>query len=115
LISIGTKFGDRVECEAIDNVFSKNRKQPLLIGSVKSNMGHSEVVAGSVSVIKSIFAFESGKIAPNINFTKAKRGIESLETGRMQVVTKVEQLEGSLIAVNSFGVGGTNGMNELVT
>jgi fatty acid synthase len=88
---------------------SKNREKPLLIGSVKSNMGHCEVVAGSSSIIKSIFAFESGKIAPNINLANVKRSIESLEAGRLKVVTEVEHLEGSLIAVNSFGIGGTNG------
>jgi acyl transferase domain-containing protein len=72
-------------------------------------MGHSEVVSGNCSIIKSIFAFEFGKIPPNINFTKIKHGVASLETGRLQVVTEAEQLEGSLIAVNSFGIGGTNG------
>ncbi len=67
------------------------------------------MVAGSCSIIKSIFVLESGKIAPNINLANVKRGIESLEAGRLKVVTEVEQLEGSLIAVNSFGIGGTNG------
>jgi fatty acid synthase len=105
----GTKSGDPVECESIDNIFSANREKPLLIGSVKSNIGHSEVAAGFCSVIKSIFALESGKIAPNINFTKAKHGSEPLEAGRLRVVTETEDLEGSLIAVNSFGIGGTNG------
>jgi acyl transferase domain-containing protein len=72
-------------------------------------MGHSEVAAGNCGIIKSIFAFETGKIAPNINFLKAKVGAEPLEAGRLQVVTEIEDLEGSLIAINAFGIGGTNG------
>ncbi len=81
------------------------------MGSVKSNMGHSEVAAAICSIIKSIFAFETGRIAPNINFTKAKPGIESLQSGIMKVVTEAQKLEGSLIGLNSFGIGGTNGMS----
>ncbi len=83
--------------------------KPLLVGSVKSNIGHTECVAGLCSIIKSIFALESGIIAPNINFTKSKPEIEPLESGILQVVTEAQKLEGSLIGINSFGIGGTNG------
>jgi fatty acid synthase len=79
------------------------------VGSVKSNIGHAEQTAGLCSIIKAIFALESGKIAPNINFTKPKPEIESLVSGRLQVVSEVRDLDGSLIAINSFGIGGTNG------
>ncbi len=105
----GTKVGDPVECKTIDNIFCINRKNPLLVGSIKSNIGHTELASGVCGIIKSIFAFESGSIAPNIHFTKARPELEALEAGRIQVVTDIQRLEGSLIAVNSFGIGGANG------
>ncbi len=87
-----------------------NRKKPLLVGSIKSNIGHAEPVAGLCSMIKTIFALETGMIAPNVNFTKLKPTIEALGSGILQVVTEPQELEGSFIGINLFGIGGTNGM-----
>jgi fatty acid synthase len=106
----GTKVGDAVECKAISDVFCRNRQTSLMIGSVRSNMGHGENSSAISSIIKSIFALESGRIAPNISFKNPKSEIESLISGRMKVVIDIEKLEGPLIGINSFGIGGTNGM-----
>lgn len=97
------------ECQALDNIFCKNRKKPLPVGSVKSNIGHSESTAGACSIAKVILAFETGLIAPNINFTKIRPGIPSLEDGRLSVCTDVTKLEGNLVGLNAFGFGGANG------
>lgn len=48
----GTKAGDPVEICAIDKVFCSNRKKPLLVGALKSNMGHSENCAAHGQIIK---------------------------------------------------------------
>lgn len=48
----GTKAGDPQETSAICEVFCKNRTEPLLIGSVKSNLGHGEAVSGMSSLVK---------------------------------------------------------------
>lgn len=106
--STGTLVGDPEECHAIDTVFCKNRTTPLIVGSVKSNIGHSESTSGACSIAKVVLAFETGSIAPNINFTRIRPGIPSLEEGRLQVCTEVTKLEGSLVGVNSFGFGGAN-------
>ena len=50
----GTKVGDPEEVSALDATFCKNRTTPLLIGSVKSNMGHSESTSGLCSIAKVI-------------------------------------------------------------
>ena len=47
----GTPAGDPQECYAIDEVFCKDRQGPLLIGSVKSNMGHCESGSGMLNEI----------------------------------------------------------------
>src|SRR5699024_5830847 len=55
----GTKVGDPQEVNSIADFFCKNRKEPLLIGSVKSNMGHSEPASGLCSLAKIIIAMEA--------------------------------------------------------
>lgn len=101
-------MGDPEECAALDNIFCKNRKTPLLVGSVKSNIGHSESTAGVCSIVKVLLAFETGLVAPNINFTRIRPGIQSLEEGRLKVCTESTKLEGKLVGVNAFGFGGAN-------
>lgn len=70
----GTKVGDPLEATALNAVFGgegRTRRQPLLIGSVKSNIGHLEGTSGIVSVIKAALALERGFVPPNCNFEKA--------------------------------------------
>nr|CAI5869009.1 unnamed protein product [Callosobruchus analis] len=51
----GTIIGDPVECEAIDKAVMSLRKEPLLVGSLKSNIGHSEPASGIASITKVSF------------------------------------------------------------
>lgn len=106
--STGTVVGDPEECKAIDNVICSQRREPLLIGSVKSNIGHSEAASGICSLVKACFAFETGLIAPNINFTEVKPIIAPLAEGRLLVVKDVTPLPKPYIGINSFGFGGAN-------
>jgi len=53
----GTKVGDPEELNAIEKVFIKDRTTPLLIGSIKSNIGHTEPVSGLCQIIKVICSF----------------------------------------------------------
>ncbi|KAG4079180.1 hypothetical protein HA402_015836 [Bradysia odoriphaga] len=107
--STGTSVGDPQECNAILNAFCKDRSKALLIGSVKSNMGHSENSAGLSSIVKSILTFETGTIAPNIHFDRPNKNIIGLNDGRLKIVLEKTELPGSFIALNCFGVGGANG------
>lgn len=106
--STGTVVGDPEECKAIDNVLCSQREEPLLVGSVKSNVGHSEAASGICSLVKACFAFETGLIAPNINFTEVKQIIAPLAEGRLIVVKDVVPLPKPYIGINSFGFGGAN-------
>lgn len=62
----GTPAGDPLEVEAIGRVFAdcKTKEQPLLIGSIKTNIGHSEAASGLSGMIKTIMAIENGSIPP---------------------------------------------------
>ncbi|KAL9890869.1 fatty acid synthase-like isoform 1-T1 [Glossina fuscipes fuscipes] len=106
--STGTIVGDPEECKAIDNVLCSQRSTPLLVGSVKSNAGHAEPASGICSLVKVCFAFETGKIAPNINLKELKSEISALDEGRLIVVKDVMNLEKPYIGVSSFGFGGAN-------
>ena len=68
----GTKAGDPIEASAVHKVFGRGRtaRQPLYIGSVKSNIGHLEGASGIVSVIKTAMMLERDFILPNCDFQK---------------------------------------------
>ena len=106
--STGTVVGDPEECHTLEKIFCEGRSKPLPVGSVKSNMGHSEATSGLCSVAKVILAFENKLIPPNIHFVEARPGIPALDSGRLKVVDNAEELTGPLICINSFGFGGGN-------
>lgn len=86
----GTKVGDPQEVNSIADFFCKNRKTPLLIGSVKSNMGHSEPASGLCSMAKILIAMESGMIPANLHFQQPNKDIPALNDGRLKV--KIEEV-----------------------
>ncbi|XP_075725722.1 fatty acid synthase-like isoform X2 [Rhipicephalus microplus] len=105
----GTTAGGIQELQAISKVIcSPGREKQLLIGSVKSNMGHSESASGIPAVAKVILAMETGTIAANINFDEPHPAIRSLHDGRIKVVDRPTPFDGGMIGINSQGIGGTN-------
>ena len=79
------QVGDPVELAAVDKVFCKGRQTPLLIGLVKSNMGHSEPTSGLCSITKVLIAMEHGLIPPNLHFYNPRQDVEGLLAGRFKV------------------------------
>lgn len=76
-----------MELDIIKEVFCPpHRKEPLKIGSVKSNLGHTDASSGLVSIVKAIIAMDSGYIAPNINYTTPNNQSEALKSGKIQVI-----------------------------
>lgn len=104
----GTKVGDPQEVNSIAELFCKNRRKPLLLGSVKSNMGHSEPASGLCSIAKMLIAIEAGVIPGNLHFKNPNPDIPALNDGRIQVVDRSTPWNGGLIGINSFGFGGAN-------
>lgn len=82
----GTKVGDPLEATALNAVFGEGRtpRQPLLIGSVKSNIGHTEGASGVISVIKTALMLERGFVLPNCNYEKTNEEIP-MEKWNMKV------------------------------
>ncbi|XP_072167778.1 fatty acid synthase-like [Diadema setosum] len=106
----GTTVGDREETNSIANIFCQNRtpEHPLLVGSVKSNMGHSEPTSGLAALAKVVYAFNRGVIPPNIHFNDPNPNIIALQDGRMKVVTEQTAYQGGYVGISSFGFGGSN-------
>ena len=68
----GTKVGDPIEASAVYQALGQGRspRQPLYIGSVKSNVGHLEGASGVISVIKAAMMLEKELLLPNANYEK---------------------------------------------
>ena len=106
----GTPVGDPIEVEALSRVFKHKSGRPTLIGSVKTNLGHSEAVSGISSIIKVTLALEHGVIPPTIGIKEINPELKVKERN-VEVVTKcTEWPAGNLqrASVNSFGYGGAN-------
>ncbi|MBW1879772.1 MAG: beta-ketoacyl-[acyl-carrier-protein] synthase family protein [Deltaproteobacteria bacterium] len=96
----GTVVGDRIEAEAILEVFGE-RGPP--VSSTKSMSGHECWMSGASEVAYSLLMAEGGFIAPNCNYAGPEPGLEALD-----VVTTPREVRPRTILSNSFGFGGTN-------
>ncbi|KYM97760.1 Fatty acid synthase [Cyphomyrmex costatus] len=104
----GTKVGDFQEINAIHNVLCENREVPLMIGSVKSNLGHAESASAFSQIAKIIIAFETGFVPPNINYISPQRDMYALMNGSICIVQEQMPIKKGYVAINSFGFGGAN-------
>ncbi|KAL8815028.1 MAG: hypothetical protein Q9223_005803 [Gallowayella weberi] len=108
----GTAAGDPVEAEAIARSFTKDRPHgnPLLVGCVKSNIGHLEGASGLAAMVKTIMALEEGVIPPNFDFREPNPQIPMNEWN-IKVPTTMQQWPNPDIqraSISNFGFGGTN-------
>uniref|UniRef100_A0A8C2GMU5 Fatty acid synthase n=1 Tax=Cyprinus carpio TaxID=7962 RepID=A0A8C2GMU5_CYPCA len=104
----GTKVGDPQEVNGIVSVFCQSQRDPLLIGSTKSNMGHPEPASGLAALAKVVLSLEHGVWAPNIHFHDPNPDIPALTDGRVRVVSEPIPVRGGIVGINSFGFGGSN-------
>jgi pimaricinolide synthase PimS1 len=103
----GTPLGDPIELQAIGAVH-RGRPDAIAIGSLKSQIGHSEGAAGIAGLIKAAMIAERGQIPGNLHFRQPTPHVPWSELP-LEVVTKLRPLGGrKVIGVNAFGFGGTN-------
>ncbi|WP_067461953.1 type I polyketide synthase [Nocardia amamiensis] len=109
----GTPVGDPLELAALGAVYGavEGRDEPLPVGSVKNNIGHTEAAAGVAGVIKAALTLHHGVIAPQLRLDNPNPEIRFDEL-RVRIPLETEPLPNSdgqaAVAVNSFGYGGTN-------
>ncbi|KAK0707101.1 hypothetical protein B0T26DRAFT_790998 [Lasiosphaeria miniovina] len=110
----GTPVGDPLECSAIGATFGQSRtpEQPtILVGSVKTNIGHLEAAAGLAGLIKAVYCVEKGQIPANLWFEKPNPRID-MEVWKLKIPTQLVPWPTKGLrraSINSFGYGGTNG------
>ena len=109
----GTLLGDPIEARALGTVMGRGRPvdDPLLIGSVKSNLGHMEAAAGVAGLAKAVLALNRGAIPATVGYANPNPHIP-FESLRLKVVAEqtdwVDRGRPRRAGVSSFGFGGTN-------
>nr|APD71854.1 type I polyketide synthase 2 [Streptomyces sp.] len=107
----GTRAGDPVEASALGAVFGEGRDaaQPLLVGSVKTNIGHLDAAAGVLGLIKVALSVRHGLLPASLNYETPNPDIP-LEQWKLRVnAAAAPWPDGPRLAgVSSFGIGGTN-------
>nr|POE79483.1 fumagillin dodecapentaenoate synthase [Quercus suber] len=108
----GTQAGDPMEVGGAGSVFSAGRPtdKPLIIGSIKSNVGHAEPAAGLSGLMKSIMAIEKGIIPGNPTFDHPSPKIDFAGLKVKATRSSIPWPAGThrRASVNSFGYGGSN-------
>ncbi|KAF1843183.1 polyketide synthase [Cucurbitaria berberidis CBS 394.84] len=108
----GTQVGDPTEINAIGQVFSQSSgTSDLRIGSVKSNIGHTEAASGMAGLMKAVLSMENELIPPTIGIRRLNPRID-FKGARVRPVTRLEPWPVDRlrrVSINSFGYGGANG------
>ncbi len=109
----GTVLGDPIEAQALGRVVGRGRPddKPLLLGAIKTNVGHMESAAGAASLSKMVLSLQHGKLPPSINYAGPNPYID-FDASHLKVLTTVAdwpRYGGYAVAgVSSFGFGGAN-------
>lgn len=112
----GTPVGDPIEAAAIARAIAKNKQAtgPLVVGSVKANIGHLEAAAGIAGVLKTLLCLEQREVPAQVNLDDINPNIEcekwNLHIPVKENVLLPPQKTVLYAGVNSFGYGGTNSM-----
>ena len=110
----GSGFGDPIEVQAAAAVYGKGRAadRPLLIGSVKTNIGHLEPASGVASLIKTVLAMKRGVIPKNLHFEEPSPHLDwdQLPVQVVSAMTEWPRHNGRprRAGVSAFGISGTN-------
>lgn len=109
----GTKLGDPVEMRALGNVFNTGtRAQPLVVGSLKTNLGHLESSAGIASLLKTILMVQHQAIPPHLHLQEPNPLIDwahlPVTIPRQHSGWEVATGDSRIAGISAFGFSGSN-------
>lgn len=109
----GTRQGDPIELRALGTVLGEGRPEgdTCRVGSVKTNLGHSETAAGITGLIKAALCVQHRQLPPSLHFRSPHPSVDFAGL-KLQVQTALEPFphadQPAVVGVSSFGFGGTN-------
>ncbi|MEQ1508310.1 MAG: polyketide synthase, partial [Myxococcota bacterium] len=104
----GTRAGDPLEVDALRvTLGGPRRTRTLRLGSVKSNVGHTEPVAGIAGVVKAALALHHRTLPPTLHAERTNRRID-WQDGALALARAASPLVDAVAGVSSFGVTGSN-------
>lgn len=103
----GTPLGDAIELDALGAVYGKDRRSPLLIGSLKPSIGHLDIAAGVVNIIVAALAASAREAPPSLHCDQPAAGVAAAGLSVVRSPASLGDVE-ACTAASAFGLGGTN-------